>query len=278
LVYTKNKKLFQFIGLERDMSRFKKDEKGYYKDQYLQRIGRGFGLKKAIDPVTKKEYVFESPYSQEKIDYWIKTGKVLFSENRKYPLLKEYLSDYKNDKKQIATFIGYFPPEIYTKKIIDLFGGEKLFFYQKPDDLIKYLIKVTTDKEDIVLDFFAGTGTTGDAVMQQNVEDLGNRKFILCQQSEIINESHPIYSFMKNCLKKEPDIYELCKERLIRVKFLLQNDVIPKEIEKRKTKIRANQGSLFENDSINSEQNINMEKEIEILQKIDLSFEEVCVS
>ncbi len=74
----------------------------------------------------------------------------------------------------------------------------------KPSYLITKLIQISTNTNDndIILDFFAGSGTTGDAVMQLNAEDGGNRKFILVQLDEDINsnkkESKPAYEFCKD--------------------------------------------------------------------------------
>lgn len=59
------------------------------------------------------------------------------------------------------------------------------FEYPKPSKLIEHLIKITNKANDItILDFFAGSGTTGQAVMALNKEDSGNRKFILCTNNE----------------------------------------------------------------------------------------------
>ncbi|MEW6608252.1 MAG: site-specific DNA-methyltransferase [bacterium] len=58
---------------------------------------------------------------------------------------------------------------------------DKKFDYPKPVDLIKHLLKLGTDKEGIVLDSFAGSGTTAHAVLDLNKEDGGNRKFILVE-------------------------------------------------------------------------------------------------
>jgi len=55
---------------------------------------------------------------------------------------------------------------------------------QKPIGLIKFLLEVTTNKDSVVCDFFAGTGSTGEAVLDLNKEDNGNRKFILCTNNE----------------------------------------------------------------------------------------------
>lgn len=72
-----------------------------------------------------------------------------------------------------------------TKEITNLFGKKK-FSFPKPVGLIKYLIEISTErnKSAIVLDFFAGSGTTAQAVLELNKEDGGQRKFILCTNNE----------------------------------------------------------------------------------------------
>lgn len=63
--------------------------------------------------------------------------------------------------------------------------GESVFDYPKPTSLIKYLISICELPENpIILDYFAGSGTTGDAVLQLNDEDEGNRQFILITNNE----------------------------------------------------------------------------------------------
>jgi len=57
-------------------------------------------------------------------------------------------------------------------------------FTPKPTPLIKYLLKIFSNKSSIILDFFAGSGTTGHAVLELNEEDGGNRQFILCTDNE----------------------------------------------------------------------------------------------
>ncbi|MDD4847557.1 MAG: site-specific DNA-methyltransferase [Bacteroidales bacterium] len=66
------------------------------------------------------------------------------------------------------------------------------FDYSKPTSLLKYLVRMTTmnDIDAIILDFFAGSGTTGQAVMELNKEDGGNRTFILCTNNEV-TETNP---------------------------------------------------------------------------------------
>ena len=79
---------------------------------------------------------------------------------------------------------GWGSNEDADNEIIDLFGKQRIFSYPKPIRLIKKLICSTRIKDAIVLDFFAGSGTTGQAVLELNKQDGGNRKFILCTNNE----------------------------------------------------------------------------------------------
>ena len=106
-----------------------------------------------------------------------------------------------------------------TKELQDIFKIKNLFNYPKNTGLLKFLIYQTTSDTDIILDFFAGSGTTAHAVMAQNLEDGGNRKFILVQLDEKIDErnSKVAYDFCKNELKsKNPTIFDITKERILR--------------------------------------------------------------
>lgn len=69
-------------------------------------------------------------------------------------------------------------------EIKELFGDRTYFSTPKPVKLVKELVRATTDKNSIVLDYFAGSGTTGHAVFDLNKEDGGNRKFILITNDE----------------------------------------------------------------------------------------------
>jgi adenine-specific DNA-methyltransferase len=73
--------------------------------------------------------------------------------------------------------------EIYT-----LCGVQELFDTPKPVALIKHLVEIATAGHDIIFDFFAGSGTTAQAVMQLNAEDGGNRTFILVQLDEPVHK------------------------------------------------------------------------------------------
>lgn len=75
-----------------------------------------------------------------------------------------------------------------TMLLKNIFSGEKLFSYPKSLYTVKDTIDIITERggEDIVLDFFAGSGTTAHAVLELNKEDGGNRKFIICEQMDYV--------------------------------------------------------------------------------------------
>ncbi|WP_233238833.1 site-specific DNA-methyltransferase [Bordetella sp. LUAb4] len=78
---------------------------------------------------------------------------------------------------------------VATEEVKSALGG-KAFPYPKPLSLLKSLLEQATQKEDTVLDFFAGSGTTGHALLQLNAEDGGQRRFILCSSTEA-NDKEP---------------------------------------------------------------------------------------
>ncbi|MCX6771369.1 MAG: site-specific DNA-methyltransferase [Candidatus Micrarchaeota archaeon] len=94
----------------------------------------------------------------------------------------------KRDGKITKTAYGTFLQGVGTSatgtiELKNIFG-EKVFDTVKPTSLIKYLVNLINKKDLIVLDFFAGSGTTGHAVLELNKEDDGDRKFILCTNNE----------------------------------------------------------------------------------------------
>lgn len=82
-----------------------------------------------------------------------------------------------------------------TLLVKSLFDGKKVMDFPKPVEIIQKIIEMGTspDSNDIILDFFGGSGTTAQAVMQQNQIDNGNRKFILVQLPEIPEEKSAAY-------------------------------------------------------------------------------------
>ncbi len=126
-----------------------------------------------------------------------------------------------------------------TTQIKDLFN-EKVFSNPKPVALLKDFIEIGLNKNDIILDFFAGSGTTGDAVMQLNAEDCGNRKYILVQLPELIDakKNKTAYDFVKEKLKiEEPTIFDITKERLIRSAKKIEKGTIKSKIAEKKKEL-----------------------------------------
>ncbi|MFL2112282.1 DNA methyltransferase [Latilactobacillus curvatus] len=68
--------------------------------------------------------------------------------------------------------------------LFDMFGQQSLFTNPKPTSLIKYLLGFVLNKNAVIFDFFAGSSTTADAVMQLNAEDGGHRQFMMCTLPE----------------------------------------------------------------------------------------------
>lgn len=114
--------------------------------------------------------------------------------------------------------------------------GKPYFDFPKPPALLRHFFEAVTTDNDIILDFFAGSGTTGQAVMELN-KGVGNRKFILCQIDEPIKEDKPAYKF---CIDNNlpPVISSITIERLKRA-----GEKIAKEIEAENSK-----NELFEED------------------------------
>lgn len=105
-----------------------------------------------------------------------------------------------------------------TSELREMFGRGKLFTHPKPSKLIYHLVKIATSKEDIILDFFSGSGTTAHAVMQLNAEDGGNRRFILVQLPEKCEEKSEAYKAGYR------NICEIGKERIRRAGAKLKEE------------------------------------------------------
>ncbi len=110
----------------------------------------------------------------------------------------------------------------------NLFDGNKVFDNPKSINFIKHILKfaTTANSNDIILDFFAGSGTTGHAVMQLNAEDSGNRNFILCQIDEEIDQKKKKEAF-QFCKKNNfpPFISSITTERVNRAGDKIKNEI-----------------------------------------------------
>lgn len=166
--------------------------------------------------------------SKEKFETYDRDGRIWWGEsggNR--PGVKKFLSEVRD---------GVIPQTYWNwkdvgstrnakqelSKLIKASSGDDLFVTPKPTGLIKRMLQISTEKssEDIVLDFFAGSCSTFDAVLQMNKEDDGNRRCIVVQLPEVSGESstisdmgkHRIKCAIENLSSKSGDQIELSAE------------------------------------------------------------------
>jgi len=149
-----------------------------------------------------------------------------------------------------------------TKEISDLLNA-KVFSFPKPSALIKYLIKSSTKANDIILDFFSGSGTSAHAVMNLNKEDGGNRKYICVQLPELCDDKSEAYK------AGYKTIADICKERIRRAGEKIQEET-KAEINKIKAKIKKLQGELPTEET--KAEIENLKTKIEQLKDQDLGF------
>jgi adenine-specific DNA-methyltransferase len=125
-------------------------------------------------------------YGRERMEELIKDQRILWSKKSGgRPRLKRYLSDMQSSTTGFSTVLNAPGNVVATKELSELLGP-KTFAFPKPSQLVKLLIQQATDENSLILDSFAGSGTTGHAVLAQNAADGGNRRFILVEMDEHI--------------------------------------------------------------------------------------------
>jgi len=123
-------------------------------------------------------------WSKEKILSSLDDIEVKKSKNGYTVFVKDRL---RLDKKPKTLWYGpRYDASSYGTKLLQKFKLGGNFSYPKPLYLVKDIIQILSDKESIILDFTAGSGTTAHAILELNKEDDGNRKFILCEQMDYI--------------------------------------------------------------------------------------------
>ncbi|MCI9081619.1 MAG: site-specific DNA-methyltransferase [Lachnospiraceae bacterium] len=111
------------------------------------------------------------------------------------PSIKRFLSEVKQGMTPMTIWkygeVGH--SQDATKRLKELFENRAYFDYPKPVELIKRCIQLYADKDSLILDFFSGSGTTAQAVMELNAEDGGKRKYIMVQLPEKCRERSIAY-------------------------------------------------------------------------------------
>ncbi len=212
VVYQKSD-AFKFLGEKRDAEAggFKNpdnDPRGPWRESNIKSTTRPIEDAFTItDPNTGREYTNTWAFSKESLERMIAEGRILWKES--LPKQKEFLYEMTNENMAIKSDWGVHDAQSTTVFLKHLIPEVK-FDNPKPISLMKYLIEVVASKDDIVLDFFSGSATTAQAIMETNAEDGGKRKYILVQVPERIEESTEAFKAgYKN-------ICELGKERLRR--------------------------------------------------------------
>ena len=176
-------------------------DKNYEKSKkYIQKDGKTFFIN---DDIVRKffgkypagverrcEYEdlleYKSQHVKDQINQKIQTGEYILRENPSNPK-KHFicaLEEVGEARMVLYSIIQGIFNSLGSEEFEDLGFDDSIFSYPKPTKLIKLLLDSVENKNATVLDFFAGSGTTGHAVLDLNKEDGGNRKFILCTNNE----------------------------------------------------------------------------------------------
>ncbi|GAA8039294.1 site-specific DNA-methyltransferase [Helicobacter pylori] len=231
LCYAKDKNYTNLLGGEKNLENYKNPDNdpngawtsgnptkpGYAK---IQNFPLTNPYTKAIEyPPEGRSWVF----TEKTIQNFINEGRLVFKkehkENERIFIYKHYLKNLKTTKKTFDSLIfsdNCYMNQAATKELLSLELAE-YFSYPKGVDFMAKIVEHATNEGDIILDFFAGSGTTAHAVMELNAEDKGNREFILVQIDEEIKEDKSAYDFCKNVLKSaKPVISDITIERVKR--------------------------------------------------------------
>lgn len=221
LCYAKNKKKFIINQLPRTQKQDKAyknldgDPRGPWRsDDITVRSYKASNVFPIFGPTGKAFFPTKGcswAFSQKKMQELLEDKRVWFGrDNNSQPRYKRFLSDVKGSitPKTIWTYDDVGHTNQAAVDLRKIFEGEKVFDFSKPVSLIKRIIYISTKDDDIVLDFFAGSGTTAQAVVEQNAEDDGNRSFILVQLPEEIGEDNYESSL------EYKNVYDICKARV----------------------------------------------------------------
>lgn len=214
-----------------------------------------------------------------RFNWRVENKRIVFDKNKEgnwQVFYKQYLFEKKEevikDKNGNLLSYGRIPNSLLAnivftgdgkKEINELFEDEKPFDYPKPTKLINHLITISTKNDDIILDFFAGSGTTAHALMDLNKEDGGNRKYVCVQLPELTEEKSEAHK------AGYKTIAEISKERIRRASNKIQEE-IQVEIKNIEVEITKLQGELQTEDTI--EKISNLKSRISNLRKQDLGF------
>ena len=191
-------------GVERDESKFSNPDEDP-RGPWMSRSILGLATKEQrpnlhypiTNPATGISYLPPANtgwrYNQERMSSLVDSKCILFPTTPDgRPREKKYRADIQNDYVAFPSIVDDVFTSDGTQEIRTLFV-DNVFDFSKPSQLISRLLQQGTTNSDIVLDFFGGSGTTAQAVMELNKADGGNRKFILVQLPELTDEKSAAY-------------------------------------------------------------------------------------
>jgi adenine-specific DNA-methyltransferase len=199
LVYQRSSE-FRFIGVPRDPSDYPNDDndgKGPYANASQNMKSTIKSKHEAFtitDPNTGRTFTDTWAYSEKELNRMIAENEILWPKDDTGQVrAKDYLHGKRNQQKALPSeWIspyserdGSFPNvQKNTEMFKSMVPSDVQFLNPKPINLMQYLISVSCENDAIILDFFAGSGTTGHAVMNLNAADGGTRRCILCTNNE----------------------------------------------------------------------------------------------
>ncbi|MGE0738448.1 site-specific DNA-methyltransferase [Sulfurimonas sp.] len=156
---------------------------------------------------------------KSKMEQLIKDKKIIFPKSGNgTPMYKRHKSEVQSLYQPMSSLLGSYLNANSTKELRTVLG-EQIFSYPKSTKLLKTLIISASNQDDIILDFFAGSGTTAHAVMEQNKEDGGNRKYIIVQIDELTDKKSEAYN------AGYKTIFDITKERITRASKKIKEEV-----------------------------------------------------
>ncbi len=196
-------------------------------------------------------------YSRETLARMDEQGQVVFENGE--PKGKRYLSDVQEGVPP-NTILA--PEDVGfnshgTRELREVMGADKVFPQPKPMRLIKYLLQLANDPDAIVLDFFAGSGTTAQAVLEQNLADGGARRYVLAQLPEPVskeNHNQALTAGFLESIGRPLTIAELTKERLRRAARKLEPGAAGADLGFRVFKLDTSNVRAWEPDRANLKQ------------------------
>lgn len=198
LCYAKTKTDTRFVGTKKEFENYKNpdnDPNGpWIKDGGTAASGTEDYIFPIKNPYTGEEYYPPKgrywAFPSYRVDEWVKSGKIVFlnKKGKQGMIIKRYQNQIRHDEYTVSSTVLVEDKQFYTsqgtRELRKLFPEGVKFKYPKPVELIKYLISLYPKKDINVLDFFAGSGTTGQSVKELNEKDGGTRSFTLCTNNE----------------------------------------------------------------------------------------------